>query len=150
MHKGGRSAQVERACLRAIDAGLELSCQVILGLGGVRHTDDHAEATARILTNVSPDYVGFLSLMVTPRTKLAEEVEAGTFQLLDEKQYLDEFERIIEGTRPRRPMVVRSNHPSNHLTVRGTLPHDRDKILASFHTARSGNLRRNEEFMRNL
>ncbi|EUA15104.1 radical SAM superfamily protein [Mycobacterium kansasii 732] len=150
VHKGGRSAQVERACLRAIDAGLELSCQVILGLGGVRHTDDHAEATARILTNVSPDYVGFLSLMVTPRTKLAEEVEAGTFQLLDEKQYLDEFERIIEGTRPRRPMVVRSNHPSNHLTVRGTLPHDRDKILASFHTARSGNLRRNEEFMRNL
>lgn len=150
VHKGGRAAQVELACLRAIDAGLELSCQVILGLGGVEHTEDHADATARILTNISPDYVGFLSLMVTPRTKLAAEVEAGTFVLLDEMQYLDEFERIIEGTLPRRPMVVRSNHPSNHLNVRGTLPHDRDKILASFRAARSGDLRRNEEFMRNL
>ncbi len=150
MKKGGTPRQIERAGLRAIEAGMTLSCQIILGLGGKRFTNEHAEGTARILSAVSPDYVGFLSLMVTPRTELAREVEEGAFELLDDDQYLDELERIIEGTEARRPIVVRTNHPSNYVTVRGTLPSDKAAILETIRSARAGAVSGNEEYLRNL
>ncbi|MBI4614809.1 MAG: radical SAM protein [Planctomycetes bacterium] len=151
VRKGGTVRQIEQACLRAADAGITLSCQVILGLGGVRLTREHAEGTARLLGEVSPHYVGFLNLMVVPKTRLEEDVAAGRFELVDNDQYVDELETMIEGIEPRRrPIVVRSNHPSNYLSLAGTLPQDRESLLEAIRAARVGAARFSEEFLRNL
>jgi len=150
MQKGGTPAQVERACLRVLRAGFTLSCQVILGLGGRRFTTEHARDTARILSRISPHYVGFLGLMITPRTALAAEVEAGSFELLESDQYLEELETILDGIRPERPIVVRTNHPSNYIDLRGTLPRDREAMLDTIRCVRAGTVPVNEEFLRNL
>lgn len=150
IHKGGSSKQIERACTKASAAGFTLSCQVIIGLGGTKLTRAHAEGTARLLSEVAPQYLGFLNLMVVPRTGLECEIEAGEFEVLDNEQYLLELERIITLVEPHRPIVVRTNHPSNHLSLRGTLPDDREEMLGAIRSTRTGAVPFNEEFLRNL
>lgn len=150
MAKGVTPRQVEDACLRVVDAGITLSCQVILGLGGARYSAEHATETAKLLSTISPNYVGFLSLVIAPRTKLAEQVTAGTFEVLSEDDNLEELERIISGIHARKPILIRTNHPSNYLALRGTLPNDKQALLDHIHSVRSGAQPRNDEFFRNL
>jgi hypothetical protein len=51
---------------------------------------------------------------------------------------LAEQTRLIAGLDPPRPIIFRSNHASNALALAGTLPKDRDKLLALVAGARAG------------
>ncbi|MFI5332053.1 MAG: radical SAM protein, partial [Desulfobaccales bacterium] len=68
-----------RACRRAIEAGFRLSCTVIIGLGGRELTREHAEDTGRMITAISPHYLGCLTLMPYPGSELDRSIAQGTF-----------------------------------------------------------------------
>ena len=53
------------------NAGITLSEYVMPGLGGVKHADAHAKATAEILNRIHPDFIRIRTLRVLPRTTLA-------------------------------------------------------------------------------
>ena len=57
------------AARRVKEAGIMLSVTVILGLGGIEKSIEHAMDTARILTDMDPDYAGALTLMLVPRNR---------------------------------------------------------------------------------
>jgi len=52
------------------EAGITLSVTVLLGLGGVEYSQQHALATAKILLEIDPDFASALTLMVVPATSL--------------------------------------------------------------------------------
>ena len=70
------------ACRQALAAGFRLSCTVIIGLGGKELTRQHATATGRMISAISPHYLGCLTLLLPPGTLMQRRVSQGTFELL--------------------------------------------------------------------
>ncbi|EGW38943.1 radical SAM protein [Desulfosporosinus sp. OT] len=126
--KGVTSEQMIAAGQRVKASGLTLSCTVIIGLGGKAHSPEHAVDTARVISSIDPHFLGALTLMVEPLAPLSKAIERGTFQLLTPFECLTEIQILLEQLRVTH-CVFRSNHASNYLPLRATLPDQRDELL---------------------
>ena len=60
--KGATAKTIIKSCKKAKDAGFTLSCMVILGIGGSNYSSENARETAKVISEVKPDYVGALTL----------------------------------------------------------------------------------------
>jgi len=110
------------------EAGILLSATVILGLGGVKGSAKHVSETARILTEMDPDYAGALTLTLIPGTALYKEWERGEFELITPFDSLRELKGLVENSTFTN-CFFSSMHASNYFAIRGSMPQDRDKIL---------------------
>jgi radical SAM superfamily enzyme YgiQ (UPF0313 family) len=126
--KGVDRQQMVEAGRKAKAAGMTLSVTVILGLGGVEGSQKHALETAKILTEIDPDYVGALTLTLVPGTPLYEEWQRGEFQPITPFRSLEELKIIIENS-SFTDCFFSSMHASNYISVRGKLPQDKKKML---------------------
>jgi radical SAM superfamily enzyme YgiQ (UPF0313 family) len=118
------------ACRKAMAAGFRLSCTVIIGLGGKELTVEHATETGRMISAISPHYLGCLTLLLPPGTAMQRSVSQGTFKLLTTSEVLEEFRIMLENIGPlERKCVFRANHASNYLSLAGDLPEDRDRLV---------------------
>ena len=103
LRRVGKRLSVEQsilACRKAMAAGFRLSCTVIIGLGGKELTRRHATATARMISAISPHYLGCLTLMLPPGTAMQRRVAQGTFELLTSAEVLEEFRDLAGKYRP--------------------------------------------------
>lgn len=126
--KGATYEQLVEAAQRVKSVGITLSVTVLLGIGGITDSEKHARATAKILTDMDPDYVGALSVILVPGTPLHDDYLEGKFQVPDPFSLIKEL-RIMIAESSFSNCVFRSNHASNYLPVKATLPHDKDRIL---------------------
>ena len=149
MRKGHDAAAIVAAGQKARRCGLALSVTAISGLGSVELWREHAVDTARAVSEMKPDYLGLLTLMVESGTPLETWVKDGSFTLLTAPEVLKETELFLrhvdsEGT------VFRANHASNYLTLKGTLNGDRDALLSQLAAALEGQRDLKPEFLRAL
>ena len=149
MRKGHDAAAIVAAGQKARRCGLALSVTAISGLGSVELWREHAVDTARAVSEMKPDYLGLLTLMVEHGTPLETWVKDGSFTLLTPAEVLKETELFLrhvdsEGT------VFRANHASNYLTLKGTLNGDRDALLSQLAAALEGQRDLKPEFLRAL
>lgn len=126
--KGVTANQMIAAGQRLKASGLALSCTVIIGLGGKTLSHEHAVDTARVISEIDPQYLGALTLMLDPQAPLAKAIKEGTFQLLNPLESLTELRTLLEALNVSH-CVFRSNHASNYLPLRATLPEDRNELL---------------------
>ncbi|TAL36773.1 MAG: radical SAM protein [Spirochaetes bacterium] len=111
-------------------AGILLSQTVLLGIGGTELSEEHAIDTGKHLGAMSPDYAGALTVMLLPNTSLYEDYAKGTFALPDKFGMLNELRLIIINMKVKNRCFFTSNHASNYLPIRATLPDDRHKVIA--------------------
>lgn len=136
--KHSTAAQSIRACRRAMEAGLRLSCTVIIGLGGKELTREHARDTGKLISAISPHYLGVLTLLPYPGSELHRSNAQGTFETLSTDEVLEEFRMMLENIGPlERTCVFRANHASNYLSLAGDLPADRDRLIREVVAAQS-------------
>jgi radical SAM superfamily enzyme YgiQ (UPF0313 family) len=109
-------------------AGITSSVTVILGLGGIEKSEQHARATARVLSGMDPDYAAALTLTLVPGTPLYEQYERGEFTLIDPFQSLQELKILLENLELT-DCFFSSMHASNYLSVRGRLPPEKAQML---------------------
>jgi radical SAM superfamily enzyme YgiQ (UPF0313 family) len=129
--KGATYKTILQACQKVKHHGYILSCMIILGLGGKKYTREHIADTARILSETSPDYVGALTLYLEEGIYREFMNKFGEpFVALDDLDVLDELERLIADFKPSRQVIFRANHASNVYSIAGTMPEDREKLLA--------------------
>ena len=128
--KGAVARGIVDGCLKAKRAGINLSCMIILGLGGKTYTEEHARDTAQVVSKISPDYLGALTLYLETGVKEEFLTKFGEpFIPLDDPELLDELELLIQNIDAQTPIVFRTNHASNAYMLKGTLPQDKDKLL---------------------
>jgi radical SAM superfamily enzyme YgiQ (UPF0313 family) len=120
--------QLIRAARRVKESGILLSVTVILGLGGVERSQIHAKETANVLSEMDPDFVGALSLMIVPGTPIAEEIETGNLILPTPFGLIQELETMIEQSHFSQCFFA-SNHASNYLPLRIQLPQEKEDAL---------------------
>jgi len=126
--KNGTVDQVIHAARRVKGSGILLSVTVILGLGGVEGSQIHAQETGKVLSEMDPDYVGALSLMIVPGTPIEREIEAGELILPTPFGLIQELETMIENSHMTHCFFA-SNHASNYLPLRIQLPDEKEEAL---------------------
>ena len=109
------------------EAGIKLSVTVLLGIGGRERSREHAVATGRILTEMDPNYVGALSVMIVPGTSLYEEQAQGRFVLPGPFEMIEELRTMIAQTDMHG--LFFSNHASNYLALKVRMPKDKGDAL---------------------
>jgi radical SAM superfamily enzyme YgiQ (UPF0313 family) len=109
-------------------SGILLSVTVILGIGGVEESQAHAADTGKVLSEMDPDYVGALSLMVVPGTPIEKEIETGKLILPSPFGMIQELETMIENFECTRCFFA-SNHASNYLPLRIRMPAEKEDAL---------------------
>lgn len=147
--KGTDSEGLIDVARKTKDAGIKLSVTVLLGIGGRKRSLAHARATGDILSEMDPDYVGALTLMLVPGTPLFDEFEKGRFELPSEKEILVELKEMIRHTNLSRGLFL-SNHASNYLPIKARLPKGKQQAMDLIERAIDGDVELRPEWMRGL
>ncbi len=147
--KGADSAKMIKMGKRIKKAGIKLSVTVIIGIGGQERSKTHALETGRVLSAMDPDFVGALSLMLTPGTELNDQYENGEFELINPEKMLEELGLMLVSTHLSGGLF-HANHASNYLPIRVKLPDEKEKTLELISQALKGNVELRPEFMRAL
>ncbi len=147
--KGAGFAEHALAARRAHAAGMKLSAMFLLGVGGVDRSREHAGGSARLVTEMDPEFLSLLTLTVVPGTPIAALARRGAFALPAIERMLEELRTIVAESRPT-GAIFRTNHASNYLALEGRLPRDRERIVATVDRALAGELPLRPEWLRGL
>jgi radical SAM superfamily enzyme YgiQ (UPF0313 family) len=151
MNKGVSVQDQIDSVVKANKAGIQTSVTVIIGLGGRKLCRQHAINTGKAAGAMNPTYFSALTLMVVPGTPLDGMVKRGEFELVtDFLEILEEMGLMIENIDAPGPVVFRTNHASNYLPLRGTLPRDKESLLKTIRSAMKDPSRLRPESMRGL
>jgi len=127
--KGVTREQLLEGARIVTDGGGKLSVILLLGIGGVELSHEHAEQSGTLITEMQPRFVSTLTITPVPGTPLHDQVESGELVLPSELDMLREQRTMLANMECTRA-VYRGNHISNSLPIGGNLPHDRDKLVA--------------------
>lgn len=130
-------------------SGMKLSVTVLLGIAGRQRSLEHARATGALLSDMDPDYIGALTVMLIPGTPLYADFKRGAFELPTETELLLELREMIAHTDLTRGLFF-SNHASNYLPVRARLPRGKQDALDLIDRALKGEVGLKPEWMRAL
>ena len=151
INKGVTVEETVQACLKAKAVGIRLSITQITGLAGQEGMEENAVESARALSRIQAEYIGLMTLTLRRGTKMTEDMEKGLFHRLTPKQIVEEMRMLVahldsEGS------VLRSNHISNYVQLKGTMNRDKDRMLAQLDKALASGRLENEyiEYLENL
>jgi len=114
MKKGTNAESFIKAGKRILNAGINLSLYIILGLGGHKYSEEHVEETARVLTEINPTIFRFRTLNISPSIPLWEDLQSGQFTLLTPVENLKEERDIITNLGENVTSQVFNDHVSNY------------------------------------
>jgi len=137
MHKGETQDSLATAGQRVMDCGIFLSTSVILGIGGVSRSEEHALATALLLNSINPNQIAALTLMVFENTPLGQAVKKNSSFLCDPLGILNELRTFVASLSVTRTQFM-ANHSSNYLPISGRLARDKPQILTEIDNAIAG------------
>ena len=128
--KGVTAAKHIAGGRKVVESGISLCEYVLLGLGGKDMWREHATQTARVLSEIDPDFIRVRTLVVNAAMPLHAEIEAGNFIRATDEQILEEEKLLIEN------LECHSNYVSDHITnllqeLEGKLPQDKGRMLAT-------------------
>jgi radical SAM superfamily enzyme YgiQ (UPF0313 family) len=146
--KGADAQAHVLAAARAHAAGMQLSVIALLGVAMDR-ADEHARATADLVTRMSPEFFSALTVTVVPGTPLHTLARRGRFEVPPVPALLRELRTMVDLARPR-DAVFRTNHASNYLPLGGRLPRDRERIVSVIDAALAGEIPLRQEWTRGL
>jgi len=148
IRKGVTYAEMLRAGQSLVEAGMNLSSMILLGIAGRGpRSREHALATAKITNEMKPHYLAALTVTPVPGTVLYRQIERGEFELLDPFETLEEMKVLFENLTVDNLKFV-GIHASNYLPINGTLPRDRESMLAAINSvleSRDGSALRSEQ-----
>jgi radical SAM superfamily enzyme YgiQ (UPF0313 family) len=127
IRKGTNSEEQIQAGIWVMEAGIELSAYVILGIGGKERTKSHATKTAEVINQIAPDFLRVRTFVPKINTPLLEEVQNGSFQMLSPHEVLQETRMLLKGISA--STYLTSDHYTNYINLEGRLPDDTPGLL---------------------
>ena len=145
INKGVTAQEIIEAGQRLKRCGIKASITLISGLGGRARKVEHAVESAKLISAIVPEYVGFLTLMIDPATKIYSQIKSGEMELLKPDDVAEEMKLFL--THVDSPgTVFRSNHASNYIALGGTLNDDIPAMLHQLEIAEQNSLYRSEYY----
>ena len=141
IHKGVNAQQMLQAGQRLVEAGIDLWVTIILGITGEGGDwRGHILSTAQIINEMKPRHLSAMTFAPAKGTPLGDDVLAGRFKVYGPDHILEECRLLIQHLDVD-PLHFTSNHASNYLPLKGSLPQDREKFLSLIDQALEGKIR---------
>lgn len=146
-HKKGHSVSDSiRACKKLERLGISYSVYIMLGLGGKEMTLAHRKGTAKLLNEIKPFEIVFVTTVIFKRAPLKDLVRAKEFTRLPIKDVLAEEIYILQNLE--NSTVIKATHKTNPLPLLAKFPEGKEDMLRKLKEYRDGNtekeLRKNE------
>ncbi|MCK5528641.1 MAG: radical SAM protein [Kiritimatiellae bacterium] len=119
--------------ITAQKCGLRCSVMILLGLGGINSSKEHAQYTAAALNIMQPRLLSALRFIEVPGTDMYSKAET-----LSEYGAVLELKSIISELQLERT-VFRANHTSNPVPLSGRFPQDKERLLTELDYLLSSN-----------
>lgn len=129
INKGVNSKELINAAKIVKNSDILLSATVIAGIGSRENSDIYGIKTGEIISHIAPDYLGVLTLMIEEETDLYNKILRKEFEVLNNKEILNEIKLLIQNIKVDKLVVFRCNHASNYISLRGNLLEDREKLI---------------------
>ncbi len=149
INKGATKGEIIHEAQKLKEANILLSLTLISALGGKEKSILHAIESAKAVSEIKPDYLGLLTLMIEPGTQLYNDVETGSFQLLSPEEVAIETLVLLENI-DAEGCIFRSNHASNYISLKGTLNGDKEEMIHQLKQVIDGKMDYKDEFLRGL
>ena len=121
--KGNKAQDFVEASNKLYSSNWQTSVMVMLGVGGQSRSQKHTHETAKVLSQMNPDFLGFLSTFSPPGLPYEKCIERGLIKPLTTKELLKEMHDILDfSSFQKRKVIFRANHVSNMFPLGGTLP----------------------------
>ncbi|UCE38005.1 MAG: radical SAM protein [Thermoplasmata archaeon] len=127
IRKGSNSQEMIEASRTIKEAGMELSQYVLLGIAGKNDWERHAKNTAKVLSEMNPDFIRVRTLILRPPAPLFEDEKNGDFVPCEPEEVLNETATIIENLNATSQFA--SDHVSNYANINGKLPEEKNRML---------------------
>lgn len=134
MQKGVDSENMIEAARKVKEAGMKLSVTLISGLGGKERWQEHAINSAKVLSQMNPEYLGLLTLRAEGNAPLVKDIEEGRFKMLGPEEIMLETKLLLENINSP-GTIFRSNHISNYVNLAGTLNKDSKALIETIDKA---------------
>jgi len=121
--KGFNSDRMAELALMAREAGMKLSVTAILGLAGRPRSLEHARATASWINRVNPEYFSLLTLFHRHNEPFVRSLDQ-----CNRRELMLEARELLCHLSPNKT-ILRSNHVSNFLTLAGSYPKHRKRLI---------------------
>lgn len=128
IRKGETADDIVRAGKKVKESKILLSVTAISGLGSQELKNEHAVDTAKAFSQMKPNFIGFLALMVEREAELYNDVLNGKFKLLTPIEIVEEMILFLKNI-DSEGSVFRSNHASNYFSLYGDLNKDIPSML---------------------
>lgn len=150
VHKGVTAQQMLEAGIRLREAGFDLWIMVLMGLAGQGSAArDHILATAEMINEMQPRHVSSMTLQLVPGTPLYEDMRAGRFHPQTAQGILEETRLLLQNIKYG-PIHFTSDHASNYLALKGTIPEEAPQMIAAIDSALAGDTAIRPEWLRGL
>ncbi|MBJ6727631.1 radical SAM protein [Geomesophilobacter sediminis] len=127
--KGFGPEEMLELCRKAQQAGMKLSVTAILGLAGKERSAEHAAATARWVSELSPEYFSLLTMFLRKNDDYLRSIRP-----LSHGEVIEEALAMLKELTPQHT-ILRSNHVSNFLNLAGSYPKDRERLIETAQAA---------------
>jgi radical SAM superfamily enzyme YgiQ (UPF0313 family) len=132
--KGVDAAEMVRVASKAHEAGVRLSTMILLGAGGRELSEPHALESARVVNAIQPRFVSTLVMTPVENTPLWDQDRRGEVEHLTPIELAAELRTFLAALELE-TSIFRSNHASNFLALAGTLPKDKQRLVAALDRA---------------
>jgi len=139
MKKGVTAEEATRAGRMLKEAGFPVSVYLLIGIGGMELTEQHARHSAAVINAMGPDIVRPRTLYVQENTPLWHTRRRGDFTEVGPREALLEVRRLVDDIRV--PLNIISDHMTNYVPIYGHLPKQKEQLLEQIdHTLAQANL----------
>jgi radical SAM superfamily enzyme YgiQ (UPF0313 family) len=133
LKKGVTPEEAVEAYRHVMNAGIELSVYLMVGVAGAERWREHAMGSAQVLSEAPPTFVRLRTFVPHPGTPWHDRWREGDLALLTAYEALRETRLLIEHLEG--PTTLLSDHVSNFLDIRGRIPDDKPVMLAQIDEA---------------
>lgn len=138
--KGVSAEQMLKAGQNLVAAGIDLWAIIIMGLTGQDgNWCEHILSTANMINDMKPRHLSAMTFAPAKNTPLGNDVLAGRFTVASPERILEECKLLIENLDVN-PLHFTSNHASNYLPLKGTLPDERSHFVQLIEKAQKGDI----------
>jgi radical SAM superfamily enzyme YgiQ (UPF0313 family) len=111
------------------EAKIPFNAIIMYGIAGKGESVDNAVATAKMINQFITNKVITMNLTVFSGTELNNMVKRGDFMPPDGNERLLEIRTLLETLEPKQPMIFDTTHPTNIISIKGTLPQDKERLI---------------------
>ena len=140
INKGCTADEMLRAGQHLVEAGIDLWAIIIMGLAGQDGDwEEHILSTAKMINAMKPRHLSAMTFAPAKGTPLGNDVLAGKFKVCTPDQILEECRLLLEHLDVD-PLHFTSNHASNYLPLKGSMPEEREKFISLIDRALDGKI----------